>query len=286
MAQVYDTPDEELLSTHKWILLSFGTLFIILPVIANLIQLHHEIQEWMRNTYSQHTVQPWIQSHLRFLYMLSILCGSAFAAVNICNSNLFHLSIFNMGLNKRQKATFKNERLLSNVILENIPQLILQMIFLILTVGSSISSITLIAMIFSIISMLSTIFDYQSSSLFFKCESITVIEMSIESKQLANTQHKKFDRIIVHHRNPICHELAKIICVDRRLIEIILSIQTTTGAKLIFYIRNNDSRDEKLGATIVTAIRNAIDSGQLTQVMLVSLVLTIVCFFYFTGLIF
>ena len=252
---------------EKWILFSVGILFIVLPLIGNLVQLHNEIQMWVSDVYSKHTVQAWIRSYLRFLYMITIICGSAFAAVDICNSNIFHLPMFNMGLNKRQLAIFKNQRILSTVLLENIPQLALQIIYLVLTaeLETNVSPITIIAMIFSSISIISSVFDYKSSSLFIKCETITLVEMDIESRDLAATKSKKFQQIIVHHRIPICHELSKIIFIDSRLIEILMPVQTKTGAKLIFHIRNN-SNDKNIVSDSVKIITKEINSGQLAKV--------------------
>ena len=261
--------DDQLSLTEKWCLFSFGVLFIILPLIGNLIQLHNEIQVWISDVYSKHTIQAWIGSYLRVLYMITILFGSAFAAIDICNSNLFHLSIFNMGLNKRQRAIFKNQRILSTVLFENIPQLILQLIYLIITIESNISPITIMAMIFSTISIVSSIFDYKLSSLLIECESITVIEMDVESKQLRNASIQQFRRIVIHHRNVVQQEMAKIIGVDWRLIEILIPIQTRKGCKLTLYIRNNDSTDEEknLSSSVVNIIKNEIESASLAQVL-------------------
>ena len=262
---MYATPGHQLSTISKWLLVGCGVLFIISPLICNLLQLHYEIHEWMVDVYSKHTVQAWMRSYLRILYMLCFLFGSAFAATSICNSNLFHLSMFNMGLNRRQRAIFKNQRVLSTVLLENIPQLIILGIYISIT--GNFNEITIVAMIFSIISIISSILDYQSSSLFIQCESITVLEMNIESKELSDLHHKKFRQMVIHHRNPICGELAKILCMSWRLIELLMPMQTNFGAKLIFYIRNNDAGDANFGSTIVDTIQKVIDSGELAQVM-------------------
>ena len=91
--------------------------------------------------------------------------------------------------------------------------------------------------------------------------------MDIQSQQLANTQPKKFRKLIVHHRNPICRELSKIIQVDKGLIEILMPIQTNTGAKLTFYIRNNYSSDKKVVSNIVNTIKTGINKDSLAKVM-------------------
>ena len=265
VAHIYLDDDEHLSSNQKWILFGIGVLAIILPLISNLIQLNNEITEWISDVYSKHTIQSWMRYYVKLLYLITILSGSAFAAVDICNSNLFHLRMFNMGLNKRQRAIFKNQRILSTVLCENIPQLILQLIYLILTSAvDSVSLVTVVAMTFSTISIILSILNYKLS-LLLECEAITVIEMNIESQQLSHTQRRKFRKLIVHHRFPICRELGKIIGVDKDLIEILTPIQINTGAKLTIYIRN-DSSEKNLAPQIVKIVRDQIDSGELAKV--------------------
>ena len=87
-------------------------------MFTNFLQLHRSIQRWVSDIETKQIVAPWIQKNLRMLYAMCMLFGSAFTAISICNSNLFHLSIFNMGLNRRQKALFKNKRIFSTILLE------------------------------------------------------------------------------------------------------------------------------------------------------------------------
>ena len=91
VTQIYLNDDGQLSLIARWILFNFGVFFVILPLIVNLTQLHNKIQVWVTDTYSKHTVQAWMRSYLRMLYMITILSGSAFAAVDICNSNIFHI---------------------------------------------------------------------------------------------------------------------------------------------------------------------------------------------------
>ena len=91
---------------------------MVSPIFANFYQLHKSIQIWISDVETRRVVQPWVRLHLRSLYVMSILLGSSFTAVEIANSNLFQQSLFNMGLNRRQKAIFKNQRIFSTVLLE------------------------------------------------------------------------------------------------------------------------------------------------------------------------
>ena len=273
--QIYLNWDQQLSSIEKLVLFCCGVFFVILPLIVNLVQLNREIQVWIQDTYSKDRVQAWIRSYSRGLYMMAILCGSSFAAVDIFNSNIFHLSMFNMGLNTRQRALFKNKRILSNVLLENLPQLIIQIIYVTLTIKAGISTITIVAMIFSTVSIISSIFDFHLSTLLMQCESITSLQMNIKSEELSDVNTKQFGQIIVHNRIPICLELSKIIRVDSRLIEILIPIQTKTGCQLTVYIRKN-SNDNVVGSNIVKIIRQEIDSGELAQVRLIRVYLSFI----------
>ena len=114
MIQVYLTQS----TLSESIICGFALFFIILPILSNFWQLHNSIQAWIIDVDTRQVVQGWIQNHLRTLYFFCIIFGSAFTAVEICNSNIFQLSMFNMGLNRRQKALFKNQRVFSTVLLE------------------------------------------------------------------------------------------------------------------------------------------------------------------------
>ena len=120
--QVYLTYDSDAKDIGFVVFISSLT-FILIPVISNFVQLHQEVQLWLYDPESKLCVNSWIQNNLRTLYALSILFGSAHSAVLLCNCNIFQLHLFNMGLNRRQKAIFKNKRLWSTVLLENVPQL-------------------------------------------------------------------------------------------------------------------------------------------------------------------
>lgn len=92
--------------------------FLVVPVFTNFLQLHRAIQEWVSDIETKKVVSAWVQQYLRQLYAMCILFGSAFTAIEVCNTNLFHLGVFNMGLNTRQKALFKNRRVFSTVAFE------------------------------------------------------------------------------------------------------------------------------------------------------------------------
>ena len=138
----------------------FSCLFIIAPVVANLKQLGKAMKEWAIDGDTRMIMQPWLRDHLHSLYIISIISGSAFSAIELCDSHLFQLSLFSMNLPKRQKQIFKNKRIFSVVLLENVPQFCLQVIYLLFFAesknnnGSTESNIAFVAMFFSVLSLL------------------------------------------------------------------------------------------------------------------------------------
>ena len=67
----------------------FAIIFIISLVIG-LMQLQHEIKrKWMKDKYCRQTIRSWLVSYIRVLYFLSVITGSSFSAIELCNSNLF-----------------------------------------------------------------------------------------------------------------------------------------------------------------------------------------------------
>ena len=79
------------------ILFGSSILFIILPMFANIIQLHKEItSKWINDCNTKTIVAVWIQRNVKFLYFLSFITGNSFSALEICNSGLFGIIWFEM----------------------------------------------------------------------------------------------------------------------------------------------------------------------------------------------
>merc|ERR1712087_361249 len=117
-------------STMRLIItLIFGAsvLFILVPVVLNIVNLF-KFQNKLVKTNDRY--RPWFEDYIMILFFLSFICGSTFSAVELANSNLFGLRMFSMGLSKRDMMRFKQNRLWSVVVAENVPQLVIQILFL------------------------------------------------------------------------------------------------------------------------------------------------------------
>ena len=60
-----------------WLIFGLSLLFLILPIFTNYVQLHKAIRHWLMDIETRKIVQAWIQLHLRSLYLICILFGSA-----------------------------------------------------------------------------------------------------------------------------------------------------------------------------------------------------------------
>ena len=66
-----------------------GLVFVILPWISNIILLIKSEREWTRDSTIKYQVSRWLLRYNKKLLLLTFICGSAFAAVEFCNSRAF-----------------------------------------------------------------------------------------------------------------------------------------------------------------------------------------------------
>lgn len=82
-------------------------LCIVLPMLISFMQLLNENkQQWVHSVH----LRNWMQSYSHFLYMVSVVSGTAFTAIALVNSQAFGLEIFSMGLAKRKRLEFNLNR--------------------------------------------------------------------------------------------------------------------------------------------------------------------------------
>ena len=89
------------------------------------------------------------------MYGLTTLIGF-YCTLDLCQSKLFYLPMFNLQLKRSESERVSNFRFINVVILENIPQLAIQIAYLFQNsnAGSSVSSLVFISMTFSILSII------------------------------------------------------------------------------------------------------------------------------------
>ena len=105
-----------------------SALFVIIPWGLNLRQLLRSQKEWAQDEAIKYAVTRWLMKNNKKLIILTVLCGSAFAAIELCNSRAFGRcsSFYNMGLTERHLKKFHGTRIYTTILFENVPQLIIQ----------------------------------------------------------------------------------------------------------------------------------------------------------------
>merc|ERR1712228_946303 len=117
--------------------------------MITIYQLKSALSKWRKND----ELNAWLTKYIQMLYFFSIVSGSSFVAVQICTSGAFSHRLTNMPLNKHNVLAFKSKILYATVILENVPQLILQCLYLWLTLKMN-EYIVWISISFSFLSLI------------------------------------------------------------------------------------------------------------------------------------
>eukprot|EP01084_Bolivina_argentea_P022758 42324_1 len=106
------------------ILLIFMAMFLFIPISFSIIQLATISNKYWINDKNESVfyvvnnaaIRVWFAKYVYFLYILSVLTGSSFSATSLFNSNLYGLSIFDMGLSESTLAHFKTKRIYSVIL--------------------------------------------------------------------------------------------------------------------------------------------------------------------------
>ena len=103
-----------------------GLVFVLVPWAMNFVVLERSQRKWIKDSSIKYAVSRWLLKYNKKLILLTALCGSAFAAIELCNSRAFRRGLFNMGLTESHIKKFQAKRIYSTVIFENVPQLCVQ----------------------------------------------------------------------------------------------------------------------------------------------------------------
>ena len=66
-----------------------GLIFVLLPWISNIVLLIKSQNKWTQDTAIKYQISRWLLRYNKKLIFLTLICGSAFAAVDLCNSKAF-----------------------------------------------------------------------------------------------------------------------------------------------------------------------------------------------------
>eukprot|EP01084_Bolivina_argentea_P204264 348814_1 len=186
-----------LYNTEYILLFWISILFILASICFSLFQLNKNIKKWM--LLSSFDIE-WFKQYSSFLYVICFICASCYHSISLCHSNLFGLKRFNLFINDNCILNLHQQHLLSNILIESIPQFIIQLIF---TIQShTIHDITILSAIFSIGSIIRAPFMWNTRKQIIKKKNIkkNIIDYPyiLKKKKIEETDKIKRDK--VHHQ--------------------------------------------------------------------------------------
>eukprot|EP01083_Nonionella_stella_P282047 959928_1 len=122
---------------------------------------------------------------------MALMTGSSFSAVALLNSYLFQMELFDMGLTDKELKRFNTRRIWSVVVLENMPQLILQTVYFIVQGGSLFDyPITLSSMVFSVVSIIISLMSLTMERTINKTQRTVTVSMDVTGECVERASSK------------------------------------------------------------------------------------------------
>ena len=167
----------------------------------------------------------WVQNHAIILVVLCVLSGSVTASLKFANSRLFGLRIFSMGLPRYKQESLLRHRLWLTVLFENLPQIVINVLYAQELDRQFEDPFVLLALISSMFSMVITVL---SSCLSYP-KHYYIYEMKATLSEPDDNLHKKL-RLPTTLRKKIAHGLG---CDEEELF-----VENFMGYEKRFFIGN------------------------------------------------
>eukprot|EP01084_Bolivina_argentea_P048627 89550_1 len=213
----------------------FAATFTLLPHILSIINCLYHIQKWRKMKIE------YIKSNDNLIIALTVLAGF-YATIDFLSSKIFHRNQTSLHFTKAQVASLKQYRFFNNILLENVPLMILQIYTLIVVNKSKdIDPITVMALVFStaslcigLFTLISRTFGNRSQETKSKivCYSISLKANSLEAKH--QFIHKTFSKL-----------LSKCLEIHQNRVEVVQVLETGYGVTLKVNISLQTTEEEE-----------------------------------------
>ena len=244
-----------------------SAVFIVIPWILNMRQLFRHQHVWSNDPTIKERVSSWLIDWSIGLVILAGLSGSAFSAVEICNSQVFGIDFFIMGLTQRHLKAFNGSRLYSTIVWENIPQLLIQIWYTF--DRNSVDEVAVWAFLSSVVSIFIAVLDvYSSQALVRAMKSAEranrmfkgqpyFLEILGNYDGIADDDHKIMKseiedkkKLLMMKPNAIRRVFGEILEIDHRAVELTLCVGIDHGIQFGFTLYTADadkvSRQQRL----------------------------------------
>merc|ERR1712228_460941 len=185
--------------------------FVLFPFAVNIL-IVTKIKEFVS---SNNVAIAYFESNSAVFVSLCIVSGSAYSSLQLVSSRLFNLNIFNCGLTKYEMRQLFNLKVFGNVLIENVPQIALQILYIISSANnpSNVALLSTAASVLSVIGVLiSWIVERQNSNCF-------VMQYDIEVNKKDLTQFTDDEKSKISQKKERKDELRKTLCQALRIRE-------------------------------------------------------------------
>eukprot|EP01083_Nonionella_stella_P022176 61329_1 len=115
----------------QW-LFSASALFIALPYIFNILSAAQILSRISRSEHASNFTKLYFEKNKKLYGVLVLCCGGSIAALELLNSKIFGCNIFNAGISQLElQRKYSKHRMIYTVVMEDTPQLAIQIIFMI-----------------------------------------------------------------------------------------------------------------------------------------------------------
>ena len=248
--------------------------FIVIPIFLSLFQLYSTSKyEW-----KDIRIRSWLQKYSTILFIFAVLFGSSFTAIYIVNScAINNIKLFNMGLTDRELKKFNTKRIYSTVLFENIPQLIIQTLYIYSFNGfnndntsNSIDAITISSILFSVLSITISILTLCLQQSISDEQEYIIISMDIIGDSVEEKANK-----CKSIRNKILNRFASILGKDRNSMDMSQPSLIPGGLKVNIYLYFNKNENQtnrttsiagELASECDTLLQESMNNGKLAMV--------------------
>lgn len=226
--------------------------FVILPFVTNLM-IAARIKSYVANNT---TAISYFEQKSAVFVILCIVSGSVYPALLLISSRLFNLEMFDCGLTKYELRHLIHLKVIGSVLLENVPQLVFQSLYIGYSEGTP-SNVAILSMTASMLSVIAALMSWIIECNNSNC---VTVQYYIEATKDDLLSPDETDKIMERkeRKHALQLKLCQALSIETGQLEIGHATVTTTGFeyKMIHYVFPNEYHQSNLEGARVVSVRS------------------------------
>eukprot|EP01083_Nonionella_stella_P191937 709977_1 len=133
-------------------------IFVVLPFGANLV--YAKTINSQKSIRESPSAREWFAAHLGQFILICILCSGTYPVLVLCNSRIFGMEFFEIGLLRSDLQQLSKIKIRSTIFMENCPQILIQVVYAINR--NELENATVLAFLASSLSVVASVIIYQA----------------------------------------------------------------------------------------------------------------------------